>query len=65
VTRKLLSWAGGCVSSTGSQEQMICPTQLMTTRKVDMYMDYPQEAYAGRTWTGVGSVHVMLIGFPV
>jgi hypothetical protein len=44
---------------------MICPTQLMTTRKVGMYMDYPQEAYAGRTWTGVESVHVMLIGFPV
>jgi hypothetical protein len=23
----------------------------------------PQETYAGRTWTGVGSIRVMLIGF--
>jgi hypothetical protein len=27
------------------------------------YGDRPQEAYAGRTWTGVGSVRVVLVGF--
>jgi hypothetical protein len=31
--------------------------------KVAMYGDCPQEAYIGRTWTGVGSVRVMLAGF--
>jgi hypothetical protein len=24
-----------------------------------------REAYAGRRWTGVGSVHVLLVGFPL
>jgi hypothetical protein len=33
------------------------------SRKVAMYGDRPQEAYVGRTWTGVGSVRVMLVGF--
>jgi hypothetical protein len=28
-----------------------------------MYGDRPQEAYVGHTWSGVGSVHVMLVGF--
>jgi hypothetical protein len=28
-----------------------------------MYMDHLQEAYVGRTWTGVGSVRVMLVEF--
>jgi hypothetical protein len=31
--------------------------------KVIMYCDYQQKAYTGHTWTGVGSIHVMLIGF--
>jgi hypothetical protein len=31
--------------------------------KVAMYGDRPQEAYAGCTWTGVGIVHVVLVGF--
>jgi hypothetical protein len=31
--------------------------------KVATYRDRPQEAYAGRTWTGVGSVRVMLVRF--
>jgi hypothetical protein len=31
--------------------------------KVAMYGDHPQEAYTGRTWTGVGSVRVMLVRF--
>jgi hypothetical protein len=33
--------------------------------KVATYGDRPQEAYAGRTWTGVGSVRVVLVGFPL
>jgi hypothetical protein len=33
------------------------------SRKVAMYGDHPQEAYAGHTWTGVGSVHVVLVEF--
>jgi hypothetical protein len=31
--------------------------------KVATYGDCPQEAYTGRTWTGVGSVRVVLVGF--
>jgi hypothetical protein len=30
-----------------------------------MYGDRPQEVYDGRMWTGVGSVCVMLVGFPL
>jgi hypothetical protein len=26
-------------------------------------MDHPQEAYAERTWTGVGSIRGVLVGF--
>jgi hypothetical protein len=32
-------------------------------RKVATYGNRPQEAYVGHTWTGVGSIHVVLIGF--
>jgi hypothetical protein len=31
--------------------------------KVATYGDRPQEAYAGRMWTGVGSVRVVLVEF--
>jgi hypothetical protein len=31
--------------------------------KVATYGDRPQEAYAGRTWAGTGSIHVVLVGF--
>jgi hypothetical protein len=31
--------------------------------KVVTYGDHPQEAYTGRTWTGVGSICVMLVEF--
>jgi hypothetical protein len=31
--------------------------------KVVPYGDHPQEAYAGRTWTGVGSVRGVLVEF--
>jgi hypothetical protein len=30
-----------------------------------MYRDCPLKAYAGRMWTGVGSILVMLIRFPL
>jgi hypothetical protein len=33
------------------------------SRKIATYEDRPQEAYAGHTWTGVGSVRVMLVKF--
>jgi hypothetical protein len=33
--------------------------------KVATYGDRPQEAYAGCTWTGVGSVCVVLVKFPL
>jgi hypothetical protein len=32
-------------------------------RKVATYGDRPQEAYVEHTWTGVRSVHVVLVGF--
>jgi hypothetical protein len=31
--------------------------------KVATYGDHPQEVYAGRTWTGVGSIRVVLVRF--
>jgi hypothetical protein len=30
--------------------------------KVATYEDRPQEAYTGRMWTGVGRIHVVLVG---
>jgi hypothetical protein len=33
------------------------------SQKVATYGDRPQEAYAGRMWTGMGSVHVVLVRF--
>jgi hypothetical protein len=39
------------------------PTLLMTSQKVATHVDCSQEAYAGCTWTSVGSVHVVCIGF--
>jgi hypothetical protein len=38
-------------------------TSVGDSGKVAKYQVYSQEAYAGSTWTGVGSVRVMLIGF--
>jgi hypothetical protein len=52
-----------CVGSPFSREQWLCPSLLMTSQKVATYMDRPQEAYTERTWTGTGSVHVVLIRF--
>jgi hypothetical protein len=33
------------------------------SQRVATYGDRPQEAYIGRTWTGVESVHVVLVRF--
>jgi hypothetical protein len=52
-----------CVGSTGFSGVEDLSNSLMSTRKVAMYLDCPQEAYTWRTWTGMGSVHVMLIRF--
>jgi hypothetical protein len=52
-----------CVGSPFSQEQWDLSKSVGTSRKVATYGDRPQEAYARRTWTGMGSVCVMLVGF--
>jgi hypothetical protein len=52
-----------CVGSPSSQGQWIYSNLLTTARNVAMYKDYPQEAYAGRMWTGEGSIRVVLLGF--
>jgi hypothetical protein len=52
-----------CVGSPFSQEQWDLSKFVGTSRKVATYGDRPREAYAGRTWTGMGSVCVMLVGF--
>jgi hypothetical protein len=51
------------VGSPFSQKQWPYSTLLMTTWKVATYGDCLQEAYIERMWTGVGSVHIVLIGF--
>jgi hypothetical protein len=54
-----------CVESPSSWEQWDLSKSLSVSRKVATYGDRPQEVYAGRTWIGMGSVHVMLVGvFP-
>jgi hypothetical protein len=57
--------AGDVVESSLSQEQWLCSTLLMTTRKVSMYENYQREAYMWHTWTGAESVHVVCIKFPL
>jgi hypothetical protein len=52
-----------CVGSPFSRELWDLFKSVGVSRKVATYGDYPQEAYAGRTWTGVGSIRVMLVGF--
>jgi hypothetical protein len=46
-----------------SREQWDLSKSVGASRKVATYGDRPQEAYTGRTWTGVGSVRVVLVGF--
>jgi hypothetical protein len=52
LCRKPVSW-----------EQWLCPSLSMTSQKDATYKDRLWEAYTGCTWTGVGSVCVMLVGF--
>jgi hypothetical protein len=52
-----------CVGSPFSQEQWDLSKSVGASQKVATYRDRPQEAYTGRTWTGVGSVRVVLVGF--
>jgi hypothetical protein len=52
-----------CVGSPFSWEQWDLFKSVGASRKVATYEDHPQEAYAGRTWTGVGSIRVVLVGF--
>jgi hypothetical protein len=54
-----------CVGSPFSREQWDLSKSVGASRKVVTYGDRPQEAYAGRTWTGVGSVRVVSVGFPL
>jgi hypothetical protein len=46
-----------------SQEQWLCPSLLMTSRKVAMHGDHPQEPYVGCMGTGMENICVMLVGF--
>jgi hypothetical protein len=52
-----------CVGSPFSREQWDLSKYAGASRKVATYGDRPQEAYAGRTWTGVGSIRVVLVEF--
>jgi hypothetical protein len=54
-----------CVGIPSSRVQLIYSNLLMIVWKVATYGDRPQEVYDGRMWTGVGSVCVMLVGFPL
>jgi hypothetical protein len=44
-----------------SREQWDLSKSVDASQKVATYEDHPQEAYVGRTWTGVESVCVMLV----
>jgi hypothetical protein len=52
-----------CIGSPFSREQWDLSKSVGASRKVATYRDCPQEAYAGHTWTGVGSIRVVLAGF--
>jgi hypothetical protein len=54
-----------CVESPFSREQWDLSKYVGASRKVATYGDRPREAYAMHTWTGVGSVRVVLVGFPL
>jgi hypothetical protein len=59
VSRRALD----CVGSPFSREQWDLSKSVDASRKVVTYGDRPQEAYVVRTWTGMRSVCVMLVGF--
>jgi hypothetical protein len=52
-----------CVGNPFSREQWDLSKSVGVSRKVATYEDCSQEAYAGRTWTCVISVCVVLVGF--
>jgi hypothetical protein len=63
-TRGSVGWrAGDCARSPFSREQWDSSKSIGASRKVATYRDCPQEAYTRCTWTGVGSVCVILVGF--
>jgi hypothetical protein len=51
------------IRSPFSWEQWDLSKSISISRKVATYGDHPQEAYVGRTWTGMGSGCVVLVGF--
>jgi hypothetical protein len=59
VSRRAVDYVG----SPFSREQWDLFKSVGASRKVATYRDRPQEAYVGRTWTGVGSVRVVLVRF--
>jgi hypothetical protein len=52
-----------CVGSPFSRGQWDLSKSVSASRKVATYGDRPQEAYAGHMWTGMGSIHVVLVEF--
>jgi hypothetical protein len=52
-----------CVRSPFSREQWDLSKSVSVSQKVAMYKDCPQEAYVERMWSGVRSIHVVLVGF--
>jgi hypothetical protein len=52
-----------CVGRPFSREQWDLSKSIGVSRKVATYGDRPWEAYTERTWTGVGSVRVVLVKF--
>jgi hypothetical protein len=59
VSRRAVDYVG----SPFSREQWDLSKSVGASRKVATYLDRLQEAYAGRTWTGVTSVRVTLVRF--
>jgi hypothetical protein len=52
---------GDCVESPFFSGAVTPSNSVGGSWKVATYGDRLQEAYTGRTWTGVGSIHVVLV----
>jgi hypothetical protein len=59
VSRRAVDYVG----SPFSRERWDLSKYVGASRKVATYGDLPQEAYAGHTWTSVGSILVVLVEF--
>jgi hypothetical protein len=59
VSRRAVNYVG----SPFSRKQWDLSKTVGTSQKFATYGNHLQEAYAGRTWTDVGSVRVVLVGF--